>query len=171
MAYLAIEYRQVDDLIPYARNARTHSEQQVAEIAASIREFGWTNPILVDGENGITAGHGRVLAARKLGLESVPVIELSHLTPIQRQAYILADNKLALNAGWDESFLGLELEELKLESYDLAIIGFDSPELDAAMGLDINGKPINGVKEYSSNEFSNFDHQCPKCGFEFDAKT
>ena len=134
MADLAIEYRQVDDLIPYARNARTHSEKQVAEIAASIREFGWTNPILVDGENGITAGHGRVLAARKLGMDSVPVIELSHLTPIQRQAYILADNKLALNAGWDDELLALELADLDSAGFDLALTGFGDSELAGLMG-------------------------------------
>jgi ParB-like chromosome segregation protein Spo0J len=98
-ADLAIEYRQVDALIPYARNARTHSEAQVALIAGSIREFGFTNPILVDGANGIIAGHGRVMAARQLGLETVPVIELAHLSDVQRRAYVLADNRLAERAG------------------------------------------------------------------------
>ena len=107
----------------------------MAEIAASIREFGWTNPILVDGENGITAGHGRVLAARKLGIESVPVIELSHLTPLQRQAYILADNKLALNAGWDDELLTLELEDLESAGFDLALTGFDDAEAAGLMGI------------------------------------
>ena len=97
----AIVRKPIADLIPYARNARTHSEEQVAQIAASIREFGFTNPVLTDGENGIIAGHGRVLAARKLGLAEVPMIALAHLTPAQRKAYVLADNKLALNAGWD----------------------------------------------------------------------
>jgi ParB-like chromosome segregation protein Spo0J len=96
---LAVEYRAVDDLIPYARNARTHSEAQVALIAGSIREYGFTNPVLVDGASGIIAGHGRVMAARQLGLATVPVIELAHLTPAQKQAYILADNQLALQAG------------------------------------------------------------------------
>src|SRR6187455_77043 len=96
-------------LIPYARNARTHSDAQVAQIAASIREFGFTNPVLVDGENGIIAGHGRLLAARKLGLATVPVIELAGLSAAQKRAYIIADNKLALNAGWDEDLLRLEV--------------------------------------------------------------
>ena len=95
----------VQDLIPYTNNARTHSDAQVAQIAASIREFGFTNPILTDGERGIIAGHGRLLAARKLGMTEVPVIELAHLTPAQRKAYILADNKLAMNAGWDDDLL------------------------------------------------------------------
>jgi ParB-like chromosome segregation protein Spo0J len=98
----------VDELLPYARNSRTHSDAQVAQIAASITEFGWTNPILADGDKGIIAGHGRLLAARKLGMDTVPVIELSHLTKAQKQAYIIADNKLALNAGWDDQLLILE---------------------------------------------------------------
>jgi hypothetical protein len=117
------------DLIPYARNARTHSDDQVAQIAASIREFGFTNPVLTDGANGIVAGHGRVLAARKLGLADVPVIELAHLTPAQRRAYVLADNKLALNAGWDADLLRLELAELQDLGFDLDLTGFDADEI------------------------------------------
>src|SRR5713101_7662636 len=105
---LEIEYRSTEALIPYANNARTHSEAHVAQIAASIREFGWTNPVLVDGDNGIIAGHGRVLAALKLGMTEIPVIELSGMTEAQKRAYVLADNKLALNAGWDEELLALE---------------------------------------------------------------
>lgn len=95
-----VEYRPAAALIPFANNARTHSDAQVAQIAASIREFGWTNPILVDGENGIIAGHGRLLAARKLGMKEVPVIELAGLSNSQKRALVIADNKLALNAGW-----------------------------------------------------------------------
>ncbi len=115
----------INSLIPYARNARTHSDAQVAQIAASIREFGWTNPVLLDGEKGIIAGHGRVLAARKLGIEEVPCIELSHLTEAQKRAYILADNKLAENAGWDPDLLKLELGELRELGMDLSLTGFD----------------------------------------------
>ena len=103
---LAVEYRPAAALIPFAKNARTHSDAQVAQIAASIREFGWTNPILVDGDNGIIAGHGRLLAARKLGMATVPVIELAGLSEAQKRAYVIADNKLALNAGWDDELLG-----------------------------------------------------------------
>ena len=95
-----------DALIPYARNARTHSPEQISQIAASIREFGFTNPVLTDGRNGIIAGHGRVLAAQKLGMPEVPIIDLAHLTDAQKRAYILADNKLALNAGWDDDQIG-----------------------------------------------------------------
>jgi DNA modification methylase len=127
---LAIEYRAIAKLIPYARNARTHSEAQVALIAGSIREYGFTNPILVDGDNGIIAGHGRVLAARTLGMATVPVIELAHLSDSQRRAYILADNRLAEQAGWDQAMLALELGDLQLEGFDLSLTGFEDDELD-----------------------------------------
>jgi DNA modification methylase len=127
---LEIAWRPLGELIPYARNPRTHSDGQVAQIAASIREFGWTNPILVDGANGIIAGHGRVLAARKLGLEQVPVIELAHMSEAQKRAYVLADNQLALNAGWDEALLRLELADLSEVGFDLGLIGFADGELE-----------------------------------------
>lgn len=121
----------VDSLVPYARNSRTHSEGQVAQIAASIREFGFTNPVLVDGEGGIIAGHGRVLAARKLGMKDVPVIDLAHLTDAQRRAYVIADNKLALNAGWDDEMLRVEFADLKDAGFDLALTGFSLEEIGA----------------------------------------
>ena len=120
----------VEKLIPYVKNSRTHSDAQVAQIAASIKEFGWTNPILVDGENGIIAGHGRLLAARKLGKKDVPVIELSHMTESQKRAYVIADNQLAMNAGWDTALLSLELADLKEQGFELDILGFDAKELD-----------------------------------------
>ncbi|MGU5727546.1 site-specific DNA-methyltransferase [Aeromonas jandaei] len=130
---MQIEYRPIEALIPYARNSRTHSDAQVAQIAASIREFGWTNPVLVDGDNGIIAGHGRVLAARKLGFEQVPVIELAHLSESQKRAYVLADNKLAENAGWDDELLRIELEALQAAGFDLSLTGFADDELAALM--------------------------------------
>ena len=120
-----IEQVAVADLIPYASNSRIHSDAQIAQIAASIREFGWTNPILIDGDNGLIAGHGRLLAARKLGLEIVPAIVLDHLTKAQQRALVIADNQLALNAGWDMELLKAEIEDLKLEDFDLALLGFD----------------------------------------------
>lgn len=126
---LAIEYRSIEALIPYCNNARTHSDDQVAQIAASIVEFGWTNPILVDGANGVIAGHGRLLAARKLGIVQVPVIELAHLTPLQRRAYVLSDNQLALKAGWDDELLKIELQALEAEGFDLDLTGFDADAL------------------------------------------
>ena len=131
---LEIAWRPLGELIPYARNPRTHSDAQVAQIAASIREFGWTNPVLVDGANGIIAGHGRVLAARKLGLDRVPVIELAHMSEAQKRAYVLADNQLALNAGWDEALLRLELADLSELGFDLGLIGFGDGRAGAAAG-------------------------------------
>lgn len=120
----------VNSLVPYARNARTHSDAQVAQIAASIAEFGFTNPILTDGARGVIAGHGRLAAARKLALTDVPVIELSHLTAIQKKAYILADNRIAANAGWDEELLKLELVELDEADFNLELMGFDAEEIE-----------------------------------------
>lgn len=128
---------EVSKLIPYAKNSRTHDDAQVAQIAASIKEFGWTNPILVDGDKGVIAGHGRLLAARKLGYDKVPVIELKHMTEAQKRAYVIADNKLALNAGWDNNFLALELQDLKDQDFDLTLLGFDDKELDALLAPEI----------------------------------
>jgi DNA modification methylase len=130
-----MEIKQVSiaSLIPYINNSRTHSDEQIAQIAASIKEFGWTNPILVDGDNGIIAGHGRLSAARKLGMDTVPVIELSHLTKAQKKALIIADNKLALNAGWNNNLLTIELNELLADNFALDILGFDKDELDALL--------------------------------------
>lgn len=108
-----IEQWAIDKLIPYARNSRTHSDAQVAQIAASIKEFGFTNPVLIDGEGGIIAGHGRVIAARKLGLSEVPCIRLEHLTEAQKRAYVIADNRLALNSGWDTEMLKVEFADLQ----------------------------------------------------------
>jgi len=127
----------VTDLIPYANNSRTHSDEQVAQIAASIKEFGFTNPVLVDAAGGIIAGHGRVMASRKLGLSHVPCIVLSGLSKAQIKAYIIADNKLALNAGWDDELLRVELEELKSMDFDLALTGFSSEEIDTLMGVEL----------------------------------
>ncbi len=136
MTDLQIEYRAIDALIPHARNAKQHTDAQVAQIAASIREFGWGAPILVDGQNNVVAGHGRLLAARKLGLTQVPVVPMNHLTDIQRRALILADNKIGENAAWDTELLTLELEELKDAGFDLNLTGFSSEEWEALMSGD-----------------------------------
>jgi len=128
-----ITQKKVTELIPYVNNSRTHSDEQVAQIAASIKEFGWTNPILVDGSNGIIAGHGRLLAARKLNYTDVPTIELSELTETQKKAYIIADNRLALNAGWDNEMLTIELNELLADGFALEMLGFDPQELNALL--------------------------------------
>jgi DNA modification methylase len=130
---MQIETIAVDRLIPYARNSRTHSDAQVAQIAASLREYGFTNPVLIDKDGGIIAGHGRTLAALQIGLTEVPCIRLPHLSDAQKRAYIIADNKLALNAGWDESMLALELRELKEIGYNVGLTGFDDKEIDALL--------------------------------------
>jgi DNA modification methylase len=130
---MQITYRKVQDLIPYVNNSRTHSDEQVAQIAASIKEFGWTNPILIDGENGIIAGHGRLMAARKLGHNEVPTIELKDLTEAQKKAYIIADNKLALNAGWDDDVLKLEIGALQELGFDIDLLGFNPDELNSLL--------------------------------------
>jgi len=130
---MKITVKKVDSLIPYVKNSRTHSPDQVAQIAASIKEFGWTNPILVDGDNGIIAGHGRLLAARKLGHKEVPTIELKDLTETQKKAYIIADNRLALNAGWDNEMLTIELNDLLADGFALDILGFDPKEIAALL--------------------------------------
>jgi len=128
-----VEWLELKTLIPYAKNSRTHSDTQVAQIAGSIKEFGFNNPVLIDLEGGIIAGHGRVLAAQKLGLQAVPCIRLGHLTDTQRKAYVIADNRLALNAGWDDSMLTLELQDLKAEDFNLDLLGFEADELNALL--------------------------------------
>lgn len=126
---LTVVYLPIGELIPYARNSRTHSDAQVAQIAASIREFSFTNPVLIDGDGNVIAGHGRILAARQLGMPAVPCIRLGHLSPTQRKALVLADNKLALNAGWADELLKLELAELASDGFDLQLTGFSGDEL------------------------------------------
>jgi len=130
---IQIKEKLVSELIPYVKNSRTHSDEQVAQIAASIKEFGWTNPILIDGENGIIAGHGRLMAARKLKHDKVPTIELKDLTETQKKAYIIADNRLALNAGWDNEMLTIELNNLLADGFALELLGFDPKELSALL--------------------------------------
>jgi hypothetical protein len=126
---MQITYKAIDSLIPYVKNSRTHSDSQVAQIAASIKEFGFTNPVLLDEHGGIVAGHGRVMAARKLKLDEVPTITLGWLTDTQRRAYVIADNKLALNAGWDDEMLRLEFKSLEELGFDLGLTGFSEDEI------------------------------------------
>jgi hypothetical protein len=160
---LRVEYRPIGALIPFARNPRTHSDDQVAQIAASIKEFGFTNPILLDGENGVIAGHGRLAAAKLLGLRTVPCIELGHLSEAQKRAYIIADNKLALNGLWNEELLRLELTDLKELGANLELIGFDAMELaDIMLGKDVS------FKEYDESAADDVQLlTCPKCGHSF----
>jgi len=160
----------VSSLIPYARNSRTHSDAQVGQIAASIKEFGFLNPIIVDGDNGIIAGHGRVLAAQKLGLAELPVIEAGHLSDAQRRAYIIADNKLAMNAGWDDEILRVELDALDVEGFDLELTGFS---LDEVATLLIDGSDFEPGSEDDQGQLDKLDPKivtCPHCSKEFDSR-
>jgi len=140
------EYKQqaVEDLIPYARNARTHSDEQVDKIAASIREFGFLNPVITDGDNGIVAGHGRIMAAKKLGMDEVPTVEAAHLTDAQKRAYILADNRLALDAGWDDEMLRVEFADLEADGFDLELTGFTLDDIEA---LEPDPEPEEGLTD------------------------
>ena len=158
-----------DSLIPYAMNSRAHSEQQVSQIAASIKEFGFLNPVIIDDDNGIIAGHGRVLAAQKLGLDKVPVIEAKHLTDTQRRAYVIADNKLALNSGWDDATLQLEIESLKGLDFNLDLLGWEvlpsfTEEIDySILDDDSHDQEIDGysedVKKAIQIEFESSDYE------------
>jgi ParB-like chromosome segregation protein Spo0J len=164
-----IERRKVSALIPYARNARTHSDAQVAQIAASIREWGWTNPVLIDAEGGLIAGHGRVLAARKLGIEDVPCMVATGWSDAQKKAYILADNQLALNAGWDKTLLGGELQDLNAIKFDIGLVGFDPQMLEDLMyGADF--APGSLDEQGKLDELAPKIVICPHCGEDFDAR-
>lgn len=137
MSGISIEYLSAKDITPFARNSRTHSDEQVAQVAASIKEFGWTNPILIDETSTIIAGHGRLMAAQRLGLSEVPTIRLEGLTDAQKRAYVIADNKLALNAGWDEEMLAIEIGDLLEQGFDLDLTGFGEDEIGALLA-DVN---------------------------------
>jgi ParB-like chromosome segregation protein Spo0J len=162
-----VERRKVADLIPYARNARTHSDEQVAQIAASIREWGWTTPVLIDEAGGIIAGHGRVMAARKLALTDVPVVVAAGWSDAQKRAYVLADNKLALNAGWDSAMLANELRGL--EGFDLSLIGFNSGELAAVFDVP-NFAPGTEDEQGKLDQLAPKIVQCPHCGQEYNLR-
>jgi ParB-like chromosome segregation protein Spo0J len=144
-----VERRKVSDLVPYARNSRTHSPEQVAQIAASIREWGWTMPILIDETGGIIAGHGRVMAAQKLGIEDVPCMTAIGWSEAKRRAYVIADNKLALNAGWDDEMLRVEFGELRDMGFDLELTGFSIDELQGFEMAD-EDLPGQGANEGST---------------------
>ena len=127
--------KKVSDLIPYVNNSRTHSEEQITQVASSIKEFGFTNPVLIDSDGGIIAGHGRIMAAKKLNMDNVPCIELSNLTEAQKKAYIIADNQLALNSGWDLDMLKLEIEGLEELEFDIDLLGFDDDFMDGLLDV------------------------------------
>jgi len=176
-----IELVDIEKLIDYVNNAKTHSEEQIEKVASSIKEFGFINPIVIDKDFGIVAGHCRSKSAKKLGLTKVPCIIADHLTEAQKKAYVLADNRLAeYGSGWDKDLLKIELDDIK-DNFNLDDIGFDAgflSELDIDFSVDGDTQSIDstkddnvdGAKEFSEDDFSKFDNQCPKCGFEFDNK-
>ena len=164
----AIEQIPTTDLIPYARNARTHSDEQVAQIAASIREFGFCNPVLIDGQNTIIAGHGRVLAAGRMKLETVPCRRLTHLTDAQRRAYVIADNRIALSSGWDAELLLNELTDLHTDEFDLAVLGFDPDELATLLGMPSGDAEAVAPEDFPmKDETIPTESECPKCGYRY----
>ena len=177
LADIGCSFKLVNDLIPYARNSRDHSEGQVSKIAASIKEFKFLNPVIIDGDNGIIAGHGRVLAAKKINMTHVPVVDGSHLSELQRRAYVIADNKIALDSTWDDELLKIELKDLKLADFDLDLTGFDLPEIEELFAGDEDDEIKEGlidddeVPDVDKNEYGVKRGRCvgaskhrPKCG-------
>ena len=165
MTDLKIIYKNPKDLVAYEHNSRLHSEEQIEQIMASITEFGFTNPVLLDESNGVIAGHGRVKAAFNIGLYLITTIELRDLTDEQKRAYIIADNQLAMNGKWDKDILKLELSALQDAGFDLGIIGFDEAELADFM---FEEPPPKDFKEF--DEDIETEHRCPKCGYEWSGK-
>lgn len=169
---LVVKWVRTDSLIPYARNARLHSPAQIAQISASIKEFGWTSPILTDGASGVIAGHGRLMAAQLLKADTVPTIDLAHLSETQKRAYVIADNRIALNSTWDDEMLGLELAELKAGDFDLALTGFSDEEIE---GMVAGGGSGDGGGD-APDDFPTVDEslatefQCPKCQYQWSGK-
>lgn len=163
---MEIVYKKIDDLIPYLNNTRTHTEEQINQVASSIKEFGFTNPVLIDADGGIIAGHCRTLAGKKLKLREIPCIELSNLTEAQKKAYIIADNKLALNAGWNEELLKLEIESLKELDFDLDLLGFDSLELEDILGESQEIEMKDFFEEIEQKEKVEKTFICEHCGKE-----
>lgn len=163
-----IEMLEIAALVPYARNSRTHSKEQIAQIARSIQEFGFTNPVLVDADGGIVAGHGRVMAAQSLGVGSVPCLRVDWLTEAQKRAYVIADNQIALNAGWDDAILADELRELQGADFDLNLLGFGADELEKLL-MDTSVPPATSAKEINPENYV-MGNQCLRCGFEYNEK-
>jgi len=162
---MQIELINIDRLVPYDGNPR-HNQASVDKVAASIKEFGWQQPIVTDSAMVIIAGHTRLLAARQLGLKEVPVYVADNLTAAQVKAYRIADNRLHEDAGWDNELLAIELDQIKDTGFDLELIGFNPQELEALLDKD-HKTDSAGVKEFTAADFDNFAHQCPKCGFEW----
>ena len=167
MTTLQISYKSTENLIPYANNSRTHSDDQINQVASSIKEFGFTNPVLIDEQGGIIAGHGRVMAAKKLGLSEVPTITLEGLTKAQVKAYVIADNQLALNSGWDVDILKLEIETLQELEFDIDLLGFDGiTNILDEPSFDPGTEEEQGRLDQLDPKYID----CPNCGKEFDLR-
>lgn len=166
MTALSIVYQRVGELKKYEKNSRTHSAEQIKQIERSINEFGFTNPILVDENSEIIAGHGRLEAAKNLKLEMVPTITLEGLTEEQKKAYVIADNKLALNADWDFDLLRHEVDFLDAVEFDLTLLGLNSNDFDLMYG--ISKEKLDEISDFSEIGEQELEHKCPKCGYEFD---
>jgi len=164
-----IEYVATEKLVPYARNSRTHSDEQVQQIMGSIKEFGFTNPILIDADGVIIAGHGRTMAAQRLGMKEVPCLRLSHLTEAQKRAYVIADNKLAMNAGWDTELLIVELRDLDADSFDLSLTGFTEDELNIYLS-DVDFAPGSEADQGQLDQLDPKFVTCPHCNIKFDLR-
>ena len=162
----------IEKLKDNERNTRVHSDEQIEQIVASINEFGFTNPILIDEKNVLLAGHGRLLAARKIGLKKVPIIRLENLTEKQKRAYVIADNKLALNSEWNDSLLQMEMQELHNMDFDLTKLGWSDTEISSFVGWDIDEfnieKDFEGAREIGLDDLGTMSNKCPRCGFEYD---
>jgi len=162
---------ELDRLVPYENNSRTHTEEQIAQIASSITEFGFTNPVLIDENYSVLAGHGRVKAAEYLELKNVPTVRITGLTEKQKRAYVIADNKLALNATWNDDVLQNELQELFNSEFDLSILGLNDAEINSFLGDSLNNiadeKDYVGAEEITLDDIDDFSHECPRCGFNF----
>jgi len=166
---LEVIYVATTDLIPYANNPRTHSDQQVAQVAASIQEFGFNNPILIDEHNSIIAGHGRLAAAQKLNMNTVPTILLEGLSEAQRKAYVIADNKLTENGGWDYDILAVEIDRLKELDVNIDLTGFGVEELQV-ITQDVDFEPAGEDEQGKLDELDPKWIDCPHCGKEFDMR-
>jgi len=167
----SIEWKQTGELIPYSNNSRTHSEKQVQQVAASIKEFGFTNPILIDEDNGIIAGHGRLQAAQLLGMDTVPTIALEGFTEAQRKAYVIADNQLAMNSGWDLDVLKVEVDRLTELDFNMDLLGFDEDVL--AELINTMEPNFDAATEEEQGQLDELDPKwidCPHCGKEFDMR-
>ena len=169
---IKIESLDTEQLKDNERNTRVHSDEQIEQIVASINEFGFTNPILIDEQNVLLAGHGRLLAARKLGLKKVPIIRLENLTEKQKRAYVIADNKLALNSEWNDSLLQMEMQELHNMDFDLKTLGWSDNEISSFVGWNMDEfnieKDFEGAREIGLDDLGTMSNKCPRCGFEYD---